>query len=173
MLMIIIYQICNILIVKNNMITRFKIFEDIEDNNNELNSFVNSYGYNLEQIIKDVSNEYGDNKTGEEHTIWYLTELKYLYENGGEIYRIVFLKNINKLKKDKLGNHWTFDKEFQGVYGNIEDRSKQAYLLTAKVKPGDIDVDTSLGQFVVLPQETEIYIENGIPELINIKKYNR
>jgi len=71
-----------------------KKFEEIE-NNIELDLFVSKYGYTLDDIIRQVSDEYGDDETGEDHTDWYLNELKDLYDNGGKVLNN-FIKNNNK-----------------------------------------------------------------------------
>jgi len=145
--------------------------------------FITEFGYNFEELLQQCENVFGDYKSAIEEVDWYLNSLMELYYNGGEIYRIVTLSNKNELNKSDLGNHWVMDEGcFTRNYGNIkdeyynrddydEDLDYFPFIITANVNPKDIDVEISISQFNELPEEGEIYIENGIPEYVNIRLY--
>jgi len=156
-----------------------KIYENFSTNQ----QFVESFGFDYDELLDSCISEFGSEEDGKYELDWYIDTLKDLYENGGEIYRIVKLPNENMLNKSKLGNHWVMDEGLFGrVYGNVEgeyvnqddydeDSEYHPFVITAHVNPKSINVKFSLGAFNELPIEGEIYVENGVPEFIKIEKY--
>lgn len=157
-----------------------KLFEDFSNNQ----QFVENFNFDYDELLQNCINEFGDEESGKYELDWYIDTLKNLYNNGGEIYRIVKLSDENMLNKDELGNHWVMDIGLFGrVYGNIEeeyinqddydeDEEYHPFVITAHVNPKDINVEVSIEQFRELPMEGEVYVENGIPEFIEMKEYN-
>lgn len=145
--------------------------------------FVKEFDYDYTKLSQRVIDVFGDKEFGMDEVDWYLSSLMELYYNGGEIYRIVTLSNKNKLNKSNLGNHWVIDEGcFTRTYGNIrdeyynrddydEDLEYFPFVITAYIKPKSINIQFSLGAFEELPEEGEIYIENGVPKFSSIKKY--
>lgn len=83
------------------MITNFDKYRQRE--------FVKEFGSDYDELIKKCEYEFSE-EWAEHEVDWYVQELMNLYYNGGVVYRIVKLPDINKLNKDKLGNHWVTDK---------------------------------------------------------------
>jgi len=137
-------------------------FKDFLLENNNYDDFLSKYGYSYDDIFKSVHNEFPDYEDAIFETDFYLRILKNLYENGGEIYRLVFLDNIKKLKKSDLGLHWTTDTgNFTRFYNTLRDNSdgKNGYLITANIEPEQVDVESSLDAFKSLPYENEINLK--------------
>jgi hypothetical protein len=135
--------------------------------------FVEEFGHKYEIILQKCENSFNDDAQTE--VDWYINELMNLYYNGGQVYRIVSLKNKKKLDNN-LGNHWTTDEGmFDRIYGNIlpENLKLKPYVVTAYIKPKSVNVEGSLNAFEELPEEGEIYIDDNVAQFVNIKKYIR
>ena len=62
-----------------------------------------------EEIINKVKFEFNDLEDAEDEVNYYVNLLTDLYNNGGQIYRLVFLDNPDDLREDDLGKHWIMD----------------------------------------------------------------
>jgi hypothetical protein len=146
------------------MITKFDKYKQIQ--------FVEEFGHKYEVILQKCENSFHDDAQNE--VDWYINELMNLYINGGEVYRIVSLKNKKKIDDNNLGNHWTSDEGmFDRIYGNIlpENPKLKPYVITAYVKPKSVNVEGSLSAFEELPEEGEIYIDSNVAQFVSVKKY--
>ena len=117
---------------------------------------------NKEEIINKVKFEFNDLEDAEDEVNYYVDLLTDLYNNGGEIYRLVFLDNPDDLREDDLGKHWLMDTavldRFQeGLLGTA--KGETPYLITANIEPKQIDIEESLSSFIALPLENEINLK--------------
>lgn len=117
---------------------------------------------NKEEIINKVKFEFNDLEDAEDEVNYYVDLLTDLYNNGGQIYRLVFLDNPDDLRDDDLGKHWIMDTgvldRFQeGLLGTAEGETP--YLITANIEPKQIDIEESLNSFIALPLENEINLK--------------
>lgn len=113
------------------------------------------------EYVKNLTDNYGDEDRAKEDYFWYLNTIGNMNENGGTLYRIVFLKNIDDLNKDDLGEHWSLDKDFSRTYENIKDQEEgmKPYIIIGKFEPNSIDIEQSLKSFSQLPDEQEVNIK--------------
>jgi len=117
---------------------------------------------NFDQYLIKLVHNYGNNKRAQEALDDYKETLKTLQKEGGTLYRVVFLKNIEDLKKDKLGEHWTIYKDdisrfFENI--RVEDDDLFPYLITGKFAPKSIAIEKSWETFVEIPDEMEVSIK--------------
>jgi len=162
------------------MITKFDNYKKAQ--------FTKEFEIEYDELVQQCETVFGDIEDGIFEVDWYINSLMNLYYNGGEIYRIVTLRNVQSLNKEALGNHWVMDEGLFGrVYGNINqehlnmmgddedsgDYDWKPYVVTANINPKSVNVNRSIHAFKELPEEGEIYIENGIPEFVSIKEYER
>jgi len=104
---------------------------------------------------------------------WINTYEKYT-KDGGELYRIVFIKDLSDLNKDKLGNHWTYEEyvisdfylEYMYRFPTKEMENKDPYILSVKIPPG---LNLKMGNFD-RPEEKEIFIPNEDQSKIELLK---
>lgn len=107
---------------------------------------------------------------------WVDTYEKYKKE-GGELYRLVFLKDPSDLNMDKLGNHWTYEKYviddyyIDYMYQFYEEHTvdKDPYVLTVKIPSG---LNLKMGAFD-RPEEKEIYISDKDQSRIQLIKVDK
>ena len=123
-----------------------------------------------EDNLEIIDNHFIDMERSKEELDYYLETIKNLQENGGEIYRLVFIVDEEHLDKDKLGDHWNITGDFSSFYNSLADDipdyidedgngyEQKPYMIIANIKPGIIDINGSLEQFVELPYEYEILL---------------
>ena len=126
----------------------------------KINKTLESLDYD-KYLIKLINN-YNDNKRAQEALDDYKSTLNKLQKEGGILYRVVFLKNIEDLKKDKLGEHWTIYKDdisrfFENI--RVEDDVLFPYLITGKFAPKSLKIEDSWETFVEIPDEMEVCIK--------------
>ena len=150
------------------MITKFNNFI-----NESINKLISEKDYK-EYLLKLINN-YGNKKRAKESLDDYLYDINNLQSNGGTLYRLVFLENIKDLRTDDLGEYWTVYKDdISRYYHNIEveDEDVKPYLITGEFEKDSIDIESSIGQFVELPDEYEINIKKQ-PINFTIKPYKK
>lgn len=99
-----------------------------------------------------------------------------------ELCRLIFITDPESLNIMNLGNHWVEDED---VLDDIEDYLKNecageeiegdSYLIRASFKASDINIETTLTQNVLNPEEQEIYIDSNTRPLsgATIETFNR
>ena len=133
---------------------------------------LDSSTYVYDDIVSAVSSEFGSIEDGRFETDLYLNTLSDLYNNGGTIYRLVFVNSEKQIDTNNIGNCWTYDVGcFDRFYNNISN-GKKPFLITAQITPKQIDIDISIGCFIALPQEGEINIL-GKPISFEISSYKK
>jgi SAM-dependent methyltransferase len=94
-----------------------------------------------------------------------------------ELYRVVFLKNIESLNTLKLGKHWTPDLysldesfiEYLQHECSGETISGKPFILKATYNKSSINFKTTLFQNLINPDEDEIFIDNKLDYLYPIE----
>jgi len=150
------------------MKTTFKDFLN-EDNDSQFLSNIDKEEL-IDKIKPEFNGDYDDSKLEVDD---YIDRVEELYNNGGEVYRLVFLNKKEDLNTKDLGEHWTID---IGVFGRFFNslesgrKGKFPFLITAQIEPKQIDVKNSVETFLQLPQENEILLKYP-PKEYKIKKY--
>lgn len=140
---------------------------------------VGSSNLDKETAIQMIDHSYADYHTAD-GIYGILTWIKTYndYKNkGGELYRLVYLKDPKDLNLDKLGNHWTYEeyvlRDF--YHGYMENyytdltKGKDAYIITAKIPP---NLNIEVGSFD-RPEEQEIYIPDSDQSKIDLIKISK
>ena len=146
---------------------------------------------NCNNLEIDLETIYQDNKDNTEHLYFdeddfndhfeeIVTTLNNLSDEI-ELHRIVFLKDISELNIVDLGSHWVQD------ISTIQDSSFQKYLqhecngetiegtpfiISAKFKSSDVDLELNINQFMLNPNEEEITLKNKSQSIGNIKVFD-
>jgi hypothetical protein len=117
-----------------------------------------------------ISEFNGDKERAEEELKWYKGSIDHLQKNGGEIYRLIFLENLENLDDDNLGEHWTIEfSQLSNFYESLKTEGLP-YLITGYLKPGQIDEYSSITTFMDLPHELEINLKSQ-PKKYKIEPY--
>lgn len=105
---------------------------------------------------------------------------KYLFDSIEEIeklpskvilYRVLDLKHSNSINMKVLGNCYVLDKrlltdeDFLNSIGIYSDRFNNLYCIEILINKQDIDIKSTLGQRLLNPEESEIYINNDVKPL--------
>lgn len=117
-------------------------------------------GYTKKELINLVEGEFSNIQDAKDEVNYYVEGIFNLYDNGGEVYRLLFLNNESDLDTDNLGEHWildpgTLDRFYHGLSSG-DTKGDKPYLITAKIEPKQIDLKSSVEQFIQLPSENEI-----------------
>ncbi len=117
---------------------------------------------NFEEYLKKLKDNYGDEDTAKQTLDQYKEDIEEIQKNGGELYRIVFLKDKSELEDDKLGEHWTLYKDdISRFFYNIKVENDEVfpYLITGKFSPNSIEEESSWETFIQIPDEQEVNIK--------------
>jgi len=115
------------------------------------------------EALKFWIDYYGDSRRGAVEIHDYSNEVDAIIQQGGVLYRVVFLQKFEDLNRTDLGAHWTVDRDVIDDYiegtGRYYSEGKDMYvLLTAETPPNNIDnlsVDVRGN-----PEEKEVNIIN-------------
>jgi hypothetical protein len=117
--------------------------------------------------------EYNDDTINS--SLWTLYDIENLYNNGGHIYRVIWLKNKNDFDKNNLGNHWLSN---QGDIGNIvdlftfrDDIDGDPYYIKAYTPPKNVSIPHDY--FNNLEENEVLVINDKILKNIEIFKINK
>lgn len=127
----------------------------------------------IDGVIYDIREIYENSEGGGEDTTLsevrkYLKKLKQLWDEGGEIYRIVFAKSFDEIDLKNAGTHWlAFSSGIDENAGYLGTQPAvagdlNAYILVGAVPPRTIDIECSMYQFQEYPMEIEICIDQGV-----------
>ena len=83
-----------------------------------------------EFILKSWTQYYGDINKAQEHYNTFISEVEQKNQNGGNIYRCIFVNSIEEINKEEIGYHWTIEKYYIEDY---IDRIKQYYGMNKKL----------------------------------------
>jgi antitoxin component YwqK of YwqJK toxin-antitoxin module len=101
---------------------------------------------NKDDILKSWVNYYGSDDTANWELESYESEVEDLIENGGNIYRCLFVDDISEVKLNDIGHHWTISRDNvidvieinQQYYGKDK---KKTIVIEAYVEPNSITID--------------------------------
>lgn len=99
----------------------------------------------------------------------------YVYNKGGDLYRLIYANSEEDINKEDLGSHWTL---YEWVLGDLEDRGWQEMYGEGKEKPFIIRIKTPPHNISIEhvdihgnPEEKEVnIIDKTKIELVSIKE---
>jgi len=110
-----------------------------------------------------------------EKSLWTLYTISRYYNNGGTLYRAVWLKDINDLNKEDLGYHWVEDIsdvnniiEIFNLHGDYK-KLGEPYIIKAETPPNNVKIPNDY--FNNLEENEILVINPKLLKLIEIKKY--
>jgi hypothetical protein len=119
-----------------------------------------------EEITQKIKYEFNSLEDAKVEVDIYIDSILNLQKSGGKVYRLIWLNKKSDLNTKKLGQHWIMDigvlDRFQSGLesGAKENRpDSKPFLIEAEIEPGQIDLSSSLGQFLAIPQENEINLK--------------
>jgi len=131
------------------------------------------YGHQQEDLIDNLKNAEGIREEEAEEMIdIQMDHLKSFEESPVvELYRIVFAKTIDDVRRDKMGHHFTDDMEsfhlhmMEYLLGNAqkEDASyklEDARIIKVSVPPSAIDFEETMRTWSLFPYEYEITVRD-------------
>lgn len=133
---------------------------------------------NMQHLISEFG---GDENRAREDFDWFYDLLVEL-NGGGYIYRVVFMPNLKLFNKKDVGIHWTHSeekakdlipslKEMIYVDEGYDIDDYEPYIIEGKIKPNNIDFESSMGAFCECYWEEEINIKDKRKlEIVSVKK---
>lgn len=120
-----------------------------------------------QKMLKKLTSFFGNPGRATETLERHLDNVKRLYENGGILYRLMFLESKEKINKNKLGRHWVADEYVLDDIRNSllnavrsEKDPDYEYIITIKIPPKNVDVENSISQFIENPTEEEMWLNS-------------
>ena len=130
-----------------------------------------------EKSIEELGNpdrfksEFSDEDDAIQDLKWYTETIDKLYQNGGNVYRLVFLQDMSDLNTDDLGEHWCVElNQLSNFYDSLEDNDGLPYLITGHLEAGQVDNDQSYVSYEELPHELEVNLTSD-PEKYEVRAY--
>jgi len=119
---------------------------------------------NKDEILKSWINYYGSDNTANWELELYESEVEDLIENGGNIYRVLFIDNLSEVNLKDMGNHWTTSRNNvidvaeinQQYYGK---NKQKVIVIEGYVEPNSITIEGV--DIKGNPHEKEVNIING------------
>jgi len=108
----------------------------------------------------DISNEWISYNGTHDWLRMYVDEINGLHDHGGDIYRVIFLSDINDFDPNDLGEHWSTDSsQLDDAFDQLQamadpQHEMTAYLIIATIKPHSITVP--VGTVIGEPTEWEV-----------------
>ena len=125
-----------------------------------------------DKIIKHFG-EYNDDTIN--NSLWTLYDIENLYNNGGYIYRVIWLKHEKDFDKNKLGNHWLSNKgDIQNIVDLFtlrDDVKGNPYYIKAYTPPKNVSIPYDY--FNNLEENEVLVINDKILKNIEIFKINK
>lgn len=124
--------------------------------------------YSLSDEVRFFS-EFDSKEDALQDLEYYTKTINELDQKGGDVYRLVFLDDLDDLDHSHLGKHWCIDLEqLQNFYSSLSNGS-HPYLIIAHIEPKQVDLDSFL-IYQELPHELEINLLSN-PTNYSIQKY--
>ena len=138
----------------------------------------------LEKIYKANKDNwehlYFDEDDLNEHFEDIVTTLDYLNDEV-ELHRIIFLKDISELNSAELGCHWVQDisviqdesfQEYLQHQCNGETIEGTPFIISAKFKASEVQLEITINQFMLNPHEEEITLKYNSQPIGNIRVFD-
>lgn len=104
-----------------------------------------------------------------------LYDIENLYNNGGYIYRVIWLKNKNEFDKNNLGSHWLLNKGDINIIVDLfklrHDIKGEPYYIKAYTPPKNVSIPYDY--FNNLEENEVLVINEKILKNVEIIKINR
>ena len=142
-----------------------------------------------DNILKSWGNYYGSDDTANWELESYESEVEDLIENGGNIYRVLFVDNLSEVNLKDMGNHWTtsrnnvidvaeINRQYYGknkqkvivIEGYVEPNSITIEGVDVKGNPHEKEVNIINGKDVKIKQIFEYVGRKFIPIDMNINE---
>lgn len=148
-------------------------------NENKVLVKIGDYNFTEKDLLNhknDIINYYGDfNQDNITNALWNLHTISNIYDNGGELYRVIWLDDINSFNKDNIGNHFVSDNgkiddivELFTLH-NYYDSKLEPYVIKVHTPPKNVKIPFEY--FKNLDEEEVLVINPKLLEIISIKKY--
>jgi hypothetical protein len=118
---------------------------------------------NIEEIPTHFIKEFNNEDISKEDLEYYNKVIKELNRHGGAVYILTFLEDISGLDVDKLGEHWTIEKDqLSNFYDSLKgDNQGNPYLIIGQLKSGQIDEEKSYRLFGQLPHKLGVILNSN------------
>lgn len=162
---------------------RFKLFEQYDDGDDDERELT------IQNIVSEIDKYIGHNEDPYDIASYYYDTVENIDNNGGDVYRLVFLNDIEELNINNLGESWSIDKvHFENFAHSLhrnfvldtEDKDERLkrmsmtpYLITATLDPNKIDWEKSIDIFSYMYYYEYEVILNSNPIDIDYDEYER
>ena len=120
-----------------------------------------------QEWLKKLTSWFNNSGRAEETLERHLDNIQRLYNEGGILYRLMFLERGETIDKNNLGQHWVADENVLADIRNMlldtakaEKDPDYEYTITIKIPPKNINIHDSISDFLENPNEEEIYLNN-------------
>lgn len=129
----------------------------------------------IAELKEDVLNLYFDEDDFQAHLDNKINELKNM-EDKVKLNRVIFVNDLKDINLNELGKHWTMDKStFDSEFLNYlkyecngEEIKGKPFIISATFDKSDIDYKMTINQYMLNPNENEIFIKkNNAHQTIN------
>ena len=156
-------------------------YKDFLNESNKTLFTIGDYKFTENELLKhkdSIVNWYGDfSQDSIDRALWTLYSVSKYYDEGGVLYRVVWLDDITDFDEKNIGSHFVEDKgQIYNIVEHFEnhnyyDKNKEPYLITVKTPPKNVKIADDY--FNNLNEEEIMVIDQTKLELISIEKYNR
>lgn len=133
--------------------------------------------HDLDVNFKDnISNHYGEyNEDSINNALWTLYDIEKLYNNGGNIYRVIWLDSEDEFDKNDLGTHWLANKgdisSIVSLFSIRDDKSGDPYYIKAYTPPKNVSIPDDY--FNNLDENEVMVIDSKILKDVELFKFTQ
>lgn len=162
---------------------RFKLFEQYEDDEDDEKEIT------IQNIVSEIEPYMRYDEDANDVATYYYDTVEDIDDNGGDVYRLMFLNDIEDLRVNNLGESWSIDKNHFSEFAHklhrnfvldTDDKDEQLkrmsmtpYLITATLDPNKIDWEKSIDIFSYMYYYEYEVILNSNPTDIDYDEYER
>lgn len=126
---------------------------------------------------KDIASYYGSfSEDNIQNALYNLHDIAGIYNKGGILYRVIWLKDVNDLDKDDLGHHWVSHKsdvdtivQTFSQYDYDEEYGGDPYVITAETPQTNVTIPF---EYFKNLDECEVLVKDDkLLRFIGIEKY--
>lgn len=157
-----------------------KLFENYTDDSEVLVT-IGDYELTRGELEKehkrDITSYYGSfSEDNIQNALYTLHDIAGIYNKGGKLYRVVWLKDINDLDKEDLGHHWvSYKSDVDNIvqtfsqYDYDDEYGGDPYVITAETPPANVKIPFEY--FKNLDECEVLVIDDKLLKFIGIEKY--
>ena len=119
-----------------------------------------------EKWLKHLTIWFNNSGRAEETLERHLDNVQRLYNEGGILYRLMFLEKSETIDKNNLGQHWVADENvLEDIRSMLLDTARgekdpdYEYTITIKIPPKNVNIQDSISEFLANPNEEEIWLD--------------